>query len=128
MRLFIGKSYIFKSIGENTNSKTNNLMPFIIQPSVGKCACLSFFSNNYDIDDGIGIGYSVKNIVKDFEIALEKEVPFNMLLKHRGDIAKFFSNLGYVKKLLGQEAKRVIDEMCEDSWRWQSQNFNGYES
>jgi UDP-glucose 4-epimerase len=48
-------------------------------------------------------------------------------LKAGGDIAKCYADPSYAKEVLGWEAKRGIDEMCEDTWRWQSMNPNGYD-
>ena len=86
------------------------------------------FTEVMTINLGTGTGYSVKEMVKAFEIASEKEVPFCIAPRRAGDIARCFADPSYAKQVLGWEAKRSIAEMCEDSWRWQSQNPNGYES
>ena len=75
---------------------------------------------------GTGIGYSVLDIVKAFNKAYGKELPYKIAPRRAGDIAVCYSDPSKAKEELGWEAKRGIEEMCEDSWRWQSNNPNGY--
>jgi len=75
---------------------------------------------------GTGIGYSVLDMVKAFEKASNKKIPYILAPRRAGDIAKCFSDVSYAKEVLGWEAQKGIDEMCQDSWKWQSQNPNGY--
>ncbi len=75
---------------------------------------------------GTGNGYSVLDMVKAFERASGKEVPYCIAPRRSGDIAECYADPSYAKEILGWEAKRGIDEMCEDSWRWQSMNPDGY--
>ena len=75
---------------------------------------------------GIGIGYSVLDVVKSFEKASGKEIPYVIGPRRDGDIATCYSDPSKALKELGWKAERGLDEMCEDSWRWQSQNPNGY--
>ncbi len=77
---------------------------------------------------GTGNGYSVLDMVKAFERASGKEVPFCIAPRRSGDIAKCYADPAYAEEVLGWKAQRGIDEMCEDSWRWQSMNPNGYRS
>jgi len=75
---------------------------------------------------GTGIGYSVLDVVKAFEKASGKEVPYKLVDRRAGDIAKCYADPSYAKEVLGWEAKRDLEQMCIDSWRWQSNNPNGY--
>lgn len=75
---------------------------------------------------GTGIGYSVLDVVKAFEKASGVNIPYKIVDRRAGDIAKCFANPSYAKEVLSWEATRGIEEMCEDSWRWQSQNPQGY--
>jgi UDP-glucose 4-epimerase len=75
---------------------------------------------------GTGNGYSVLDMVHAFEKASGKEVSYCIAPRRSGDIATCYADPSYAKKVLGWEAKRGIDEMCEDSWRWQSMNPDGY--
>ena len=75
---------------------------------------------------GTGIGYSVLDVVKSFEKASGKEIPYVIGPRRDVDIATCYSDPSKALKELGWKAERGLDEMCEDSWRWQSQNPNGY--
>lgn len=76
---------------------------------------------------GTGIGYSVLDMVKNFEEANGVKVPYVIKPRRPGDIATCYSDAAKAKAELGWTAERGIKEMCEDSWRWQSQNPNGYD-
>ncbi|SFV55168.1 UDP-glucose 4-epimerase [hydrothermal vent metagenome] len=75
---------------------------------------------------GTGKGYSVLDMVKAFEKASGKEVPYCIAPRRAGDIAKCYADPSYAKEVLGWEATKGIDEMCQDSWRWQEANPKGY--
>lgn len=75
---------------------------------------------------GTGVGYSVLDVVKAFEKASGKKIPYVIGPRRDGDIATYYSDPSKALKELGWKAERGIEEMCEDSWRWQSQNPNGY--
>lgn len=76
---------------------------------------------------GTGVGYSVLDIVKAFNKAYGKELPYKIAPRRAGDIATCYSDPSKAKEVLGWTAKRGIEEMCEDSWRWQSNNPNGFD-
>ena len=76
---------------------------------------------------GTGHGYSVLDIVKNFESASGVKIPYAIKPRRAGDIATSYSDPSKARRELGWTAKRGIREMCEDSWRWQSKNPNGYE-
>ena len=76
---------------------------------------------------GTGVGYSVLDIVKNFEEATGVKIPYVIKERRAGDIATCYSDATKAKEELGWVAERGIREMCEDSWRWQSNNPNGYE-
>lgn len=76
---------------------------------------------------GTGNGYSVLDIVKNFEEATGVKIPYSIKARRPGDIATCYASADLAKKELGWEAKYGIREMCEDSWRWQSQNPNGFD-
>lgn len=77
---------------------------------------------------GTGVGYSVLDIVKNFEKACGKEIKYQIKPRRPGDIATCYADSTKAKEELGWTAERGIAEMCEDSWRWQSNNPNGYEA
>ena len=78
------------------------------------------------INLGTGKGYSVLEMVKAFEDASGRPVPYHIAPRRAGDIATCYADAKYAKEILGWEANRGIEEMCIDTWRWQSQNPNGY--
>ncbi len=75
---------------------------------------------------GTGTGYSVLDVVRAFEKASGRTVAYKIVDRRPGDIATCYSDPSKAKEELGWEATRGIDEMCEDSWRWQSMNPNGF--
>lgn len=77
---------------------------------------------------GTGIGYSVLEMAKAFEKASEKSVPYKIAGRRAGDIAECYANPELAAKELSWKAEKNINEMCEDIWRWQSKNPNGFEN
>ena len=75
---------------------------------------------------GTGQGYSVLDMIHAFSKAVGKEIPYVIKPRRPGDIATCYADPAKAKRELGWEAKRGIDEMCADGWRWQSKNPNGY--
>ena len=75
---------------------------------------------------GTGNGYSVLDVIKAFGKACGKELPYVIKDRRPGDIATCYSDATLAKEELGWEAKYNLDDMCEDSWRWQSMNPDGY--
>ena len=76
---------------------------------------------------GTGVGYSVLDLVKNFEEATGVKIPYTIKPRRDGDIAACYSDASLAGEELGWAAQRGIREMCEDSWRWQKNNPNGYE-
>jgi len=76
---------------------------------------------------GTGHGYSVLDIVKNFEDATGVAIPYSIKERRPGDIAACYADASLAHDELGWDAQYGIKEMCEDSWRWQSTNPNGYE-
>ena len=76
---------------------------------------------------GTGTGYSVLDIVKNFEEATGVKVPYSIKPRRAGDIATCYCDPTKAKNELGWEAQYDIKDMCADSWRWQKNNPNGYE-
>lgn len=75
---------------------------------------------------GTGTGYSVLDVVKAFEKASGVKINYKIAPRRPGDIAVCYSDPSKAYAELGWKAERGIEEMCADSWRWQSQNPNGY--
>ena len=79
------------------------------------------------INLGTGHGYSVLDIVHAFEKANNLTIPYEVVARRPGDIATNYANPEKAKRLLGWEATKTLEDMCRDTWRWQSQNPNGYD-
>jgi len=75
---------------------------------------------------GTGRGYSVLEMVRAFEAASGRTVPFRVVDRRPGDIAQCYADPALAERVLGWRAGRGIAEMCADAWRWQSMNPRGY--
>lgn len=75
---------------------------------------------------GTGQGYSVLDMVKAFEHASGKKIPYKIAPRRAGDIAQCYADPSLALAQLGWKAERGINEMCEDTWRWQSTNPQGF--
>jgi len=101
----------------------------VVDLAIGHVAALKIFSQNpnwvaYNL--GTGVGYSVLDIVKAFQQASGREIPYEIVARRPGDIAASYANVDKAHKDLGWKAERGLKEMCEDSWRWQSNNPEGF--
>jgi UDP-glucose 4-epimerase len=76
---------------------------------------------------GTGTGSSVLDVVKAFEKACGKKIPYEIKPRRAGDIATCYADSKKAYEELGWKAEKDMDDMCADSWRWQSMNPNGYE-
>lgn len=76
---------------------------------------------------GTGVGYSVLQVIAAFSKACGKNLPYKICPRRNGDIAQVYAETEKAKTQLGWVAQYGIEEMCQDSWRWQSANPNGYE-
>jgi UDP-glucose 4-epimerase len=77
---------------------------------------------------GTGHGYSVLDIVKSFEAATGKAVPYKIVDRRPGDIATCYADATKAREILGWEAKRDMVDMCRDADRWQTMNPSGYDA
>ena len=75
---------------------------------------------------GTGHGYSVLDIVKAFEKASGRKIPYVIAPRRAGDIAECYADSSLAEKEMGFKCKYGLEDMCEDSWRWQSMNTEGY--
>ncbi len=78
------------------------------------------------VNIGTGKGYSVLDMVKSFSKASGVEIPYKISQRRAGDIAKCYAKPSFAKEILGWEAKKTLEDMCVDSWRWQKENPFGY--
>lgn len=75
---------------------------------------------------GAGIGYSVLELVRAFEAASGKTVPYQVKPRRAGDLAGFHASADAARQVLGWQATRDLQTMCADTWHWQSKNPQGY--
>jgi len=80
----------------------------------------------FSVNLGTGRGYSVLEMIKAFEKASGKEIPYEIVNRRPGDIDACYADAGLASKKLGWKAELELSEMCEDAWRWQLNNPNGY--
>jgi len=78
------------------------------------------------INLGTGCGYSLLETLAAFERASGRLVPFQVQPRRPGDIAACYADPALAQSLLGWRAERTLDEMCQDAWRWQRGNTDGY--
>lgn len=76
---------------------------------------------------GTGEGYSVLDVVKNFEKVTGITIPYEILERRPGDIGTCYANPSKALKELGWKAEKGLEDMCRDSWRWQKNNPNGYD-
>jgi UDP-glucose 4-epimerase len=80
----------------------------------------------FTVNLGTGNGYSVLDVIRAFESASAKPVPFEIAPRRPGDVAACYADPSHAAALLGWRAARDLKQMCEDAWRWQSANPNGF--
>jgi len=85
------------------------------------------FTKVETINLGTGKGYSVLDVVHAYERASGNNIPYEIVERRSGDIAKCFADPSYAKEILNWEAKEDLDQMCIDSWNWQVNNPMGYQ-
>ena len=101
----------------------------VVDLAKGHVAALNKISENCGLficNLGTGNGYSVLDVIKAFEKACGKEIPYKIVDRRPGDIAECWADTKKAYEELGWKAKFDIERMCADSWRWQSKNPNGY--
>ncbi len=76
---------------------------------------------------GTGTGRSVLEVLRAFERAVGREIPHEIVGRRAGDIARVWADPSRAEALLGWSARRTLDEMCADAWRWQTMNPGGFE-
>jgi UDP-glucose 4-epimerase len=82
---------------------------------------------SFVVNLGTGQGYSVLEVVKAFEKASGKQVPYEIVARRPGDVAQCFANPAKALDVIGWSAQFDIERMCVDHWRWQAQNPRGFE-
>jgi UDP-glucose 4-epimerase len=78
------------------------------------------------INLGTGIGYSVLEVIRAFELASGRKIPYSLSPRRSGDVAVCYADPVFAKRTLGWSAQRDLDAMCKSHWAWQSMNPQGY--
>ena len=102
----------------------------VVDLVLGHIKALEYLKHNDGIDTfnlGTGTGYSVLELVEAFKTATGKDIPYELVDRRPGDVAICYANPEKAEQLLGWKAEKNLQQMCEDSWRWQSNNPVGYE-
>ena len=102
----------------------------VVDLALGHLAALTCLANHapeqITVNLGTGRGYSVLEMIRAFEQASGRPVPYEITPRRAGDIAICYADSTLAKNLLGWQAVRTLEQMCADSWRWQSQNPEGF--
>lgn len=101
----------------------------VVDLAIGHVKALEYVLGHTGVDSynlGTGQGYSVLQVVNAFEKATGITIPYTISNRRPGDVGICYADPSKSKEILGWEAKKDIYEMCEDTWRWQKNNPNGY--
>ncbi|WP_281863175.1 UDP-glucose 4-epimerase GalE [Planomicrobium okeanokoites] len=96
----------------------------------GHLKALQYLDENEGVETfnlGTGIGYSVLDLINNFKKVTSNDIPYTVIERRPGDIGVCYANPDKAKKLLGWQAERDLEEMCQDSWKWQSENPEGFQ-
>jgi UDP-glucose 4-epimerase len=95
----------------------------------GHLAALQYLQKNVGVltvNLGTGQGTSVFELIHAFEKAANRKIPYEVVARREGDLSEYYADAKYSKMVLGWQAQYDLDRMCVDTWRWQSQNPNGF--
>ena len=102
----------------------------VVDLAEGHVAALNFLLRGQEsiwVNLGTGRGYSVLELVNAFAKASGREIPCEIVARRPGDVAACYADPALAREKLGWTARFDLQRMCEDSWRWQSSNPNGFE-
>ena len=129
----IGRRESLKVFGDDWDTKDGSGVRdyiHIMDLSEGHLDALSYLKDNkscYEfINLGSGIGYSVFEIINEFEISTGCSIPYEIHPRREGDLAMCYADISKAKKILGWTPKRSLKQICKDGWNWQSKCPNGY--
>ncbi len=98
----------------------------VVDLALGHVAALRKLDGLMTINLGAGVGYSVLTLVQTFEKTTGVKIPYKIVGRRAGDIAIYFADASLAKQKLGWQTTFNLEDICRDSWRWQSQNPQGY--
>ncbi len=102
----------------------------VVDLALGHLKALESFGNYKGVGTynlGTGIGYSVLDLVKNFQKANDIVIPYKLVERRPGDVATCYADATRAKEILGWSAEKNLEDMCRDSWRWQSENPKGFD-
>lgn len=101
----------------------------VVDLAKGHVKAIRYIFSNPGLDVinlGTGRGYSVLDMVKAFSKAVGRDLPYEIKPRREGDIAMCYADPKKAERVLGWKAEKTLEDMCQDAWRWQSQNPDGY--
>lgn len=102
----------------------------VVDLALGHIQALGYFQKKtgglITVNLGTGIGHSVLDVVKAYEVASNKKIPYIIYPRRSGDVAEYYADPTLAKTLINWEAKFSLEDMCRDSWNWISKNPTGY--
>lgn len=100
----------------------------VVDLAKGHLAALERIKPGFDaINLGSGTGTSVMQVIDAFEKACGHDIPYEICERRPGDLPEYYANAAKAANVLGWHTERTIDNICADTWRWQSKNPNGYQ-
>ena len=129
----IGRQKVLNVFGDDWDTKDGSGIRdyiHIIDLAEGHLASIDYLNSKESclefINLGSGNGYSVFQIINQFESSIGCQIPFSIQSRRDGDVAKCYADISKAKKLLGWTPKRSLEKICLDGWNWQIKNPNGY--
>lgn len=129
----VGKRDKLKVFGKDYNTHDGTGVRdyiHVVDLAKGHLKALEMVTSTTGIDAfnlGTGIGYSVLDLIKNYENTTSQKIPYTLTHRRLGDIDKCYADVNKANKKLGWKATKNLEDMCKDSWRWQKNNPNGYE-
>lgn len=103
----------------------------VVDLAKGHLAAIRYAASQSGVETfnlGTGTGYSVLDIVNTFKKVNGVDVPYQIVARRDGDVAECYADPSKAEALLHWRAEKTLEDMCRDSWRWQSQNPSGYDT
>ena len=129
----IGRQKVLKVFGNDWDTKDGSGIRdyiHIMDLVEGHLAAINYLNSNDScmefINLGSGHGYSVLEIISQFEFATGCQIPYSFQSRRDGDVARCYADISKAKKLLGWTPKRSLEQICLDGWNWQINNPNGF--
>ncbi|MGD8374143.1 MAG: UDP-glucose 4-epimerase GalE [Candidatus Woesebacteria bacterium] len=126
----VGKLESVKVFGDDYNTSDGTGVRdyvHVVDLAKGHLAAINHIKAGFETYNlGTGKGYSVLELIKSFGKAANKQIPYKIVDRRPGDLDEYYADPTKANTQLNWQAQKTIDDACEDVWRWQSQNPNGY--